>query len=62
MKSIAIVLIAIVVIMGFTAITTAHPAFALSRFFNCMTEIANSHGHLTVHDVNNCYHKEFHSA
>lgn len=37
------------------------PAFALKRYFNCVTEIANKSGQLTLADVNSCYNKEFHS-
>ena len=38
------------------------PAFALKRYFNCVTEIANKSGKLTLADVNSCYDKEFHSS
>jgi len=38
------------------------PAFALKRYFNCVTEIANKWGKLTLADVNSCYNKEFHSS
>ena len=44
-----------------TASTLVTPAFALKRYFNCMTEIANKAGQLTLQDVNSCYDKEFHS-
>ena len=43
-----------------TASTFVTPAFALKRYFNCMTEIANKAGQLTLQDVNSCYDKEFH--
>jgi hypothetical protein len=45
-----------------TLITTSilgSPAFALKRFFNCMTNIANKTGKLTIDDVNLCYDKKF---
>jgi hypothetical protein len=45
-----------------TASTFVTPAFALKRYFNCMTEIANKAGQLTLQDVNSCYDKEFHSS
>ena len=45
-----------------TASTFVTPAFALKRYFNCMTEIANKAGDLTLQDVNTCYDKEFHSS
>jgi hypothetical protein len=38
------------------------PALAIKRFFNCMTDIANKHGKLTVDDVNTCYDKEYHTG
>lgn len=38
------------------------PAFALKRYFNCVTEIANKSGKLTLADVNSCYAKEFHGS
>ena len=34
-------------------------AFALTRFFNCTTGIANKTGMLTLNDVNTCYDKKF---
>ena len=39
-----------------TASILISPAFALKRFFNCMTNIA---GKLTIDDVNLCYDKKF---
>jgi uncharacterized protein YdgA (DUF945 family) len=45
-----------------TTSTFAVHAFAIKRFFNCMTEDANKHGQLTVDDVNLCYDKEYHSG
>jgi hypothetical protein len=38
------------------------PAFAIKRFFNCMTDYANKNGQLTINDVNLCYDKEYHSG
>ena len=46
-------------IMTGTVIT---PAFAIKRFYNCMTDIANEHEKLTIYDVNTCYDKENHSG
>ena len=42
--------------------TSVVPAFAIKRFFNCMTDVANKYGKLTVDDVNLCYDKEYHSG
>ena len=38
------------------------PAFAIKRFFNCMTDVINKYGKLNVGDVNQCYDKEYHSG
>ncbi len=50
---------ALALIMTSTFVT---PAFAIKRFFNCMTEDANKHGQLTIDDVNLCYDKEYHTG
>jgi hypothetical protein len=36
-----------------------HHAFAIKRFFNCMTAIANKTGILTIGDINGCYYKKY---
>jgi hypothetical protein len=53
------VIAALTLIMASALVT---PAFALKRYFNCMTEIVNMAGKLTLEDVNSCYDKEFHSS
>jgi hypothetical protein len=56
---------AIVATLGILTASTAltlQPAHALSKFFNCTTEIANKTHNLTLEDVNACYNKEFHSS
>lgn len=65
MKSIHTSLSIMAIIAAFaliTATTFVTPAFALKRYFNCVTEIANKSGQLTLQDVNSCYDKEFHSS
>jgi hypothetical protein len=57
--SVIAIITAVALIMASTFVT---PAFALKRYFNCMTEIANKAGELTLQDVNSCYDKEFHSS
>jgi hypothetical protein len=57
--SVIAIITALALIMAGTFVT---PAFALKRYFNCMTEIANKAGELTLQDVNSCYDKEFHSS
>ncbi len=44
------------------ASTVVTPAYAIKRFFNCMTDVANKYGKLTINDVNLCYDKEYHSG
>ena len=56
---------AIVATLGILTIFTAltlQPAHALSKFFNCTTDIANKTHNLTLEDVNACYNKEFHTS
>ncbi len=57
--SVIAIIVALALIMASTFVT---PAFALKRYFNCMTEIASKAGELTLQDVNSCYDKEFHSS
>jgi uncharacterized protein YdgA (DUF945 family) len=45
-----------------TTSTLAVHAFAIKRFYNCMTDVANKHGQLTIDDVNLCYDKEYHTG
>lgn len=53
------IIAALAIIMASTFVT---PAFAIKRFFNCLTDVANKYGKLTVDDVNLCYDKEYHSG
>ena len=58
---------AIVVSIGMLTVSstlaaTMQPAHALTRFFNCTTQVANSTHQLTLQDVYACYNKEFHST
>ncbi|MGB6592639.1 MAG: hypothetical protein WBE68_14150 [Candidatus Nitrosopolaris sp.] len=47
---------AIAIVMTSTIVT---PAFAITFFYNCMTDIANEHGKLTLNDVHMCLYKEY---
>jgi len=60
-KSLTVIAIvaALAVIMTSTIVT---PAFAIKRFFNCMTDVANTNGTLSIDNVNLCYDKEYHSG
>jgi len=50
-------LVAVIAVVMTSTIVT--PAFALTFFFNCMTDIANETGKLTLNDVHMCLHKEY---
>ena len=40
-------------------IIPGYDAFAIKRFFNCMTGIANKTGILTIGDIHGCYYKKY---
>ncbi|MGB6532434.1 MAG: hypothetical protein WBF33_30405 [Candidatus Nitrosopolaris sp.] len=52
-------IIGIVAALTFVITSTVTPTYAIKNFFNCMTDIANEHGKLTIDDVNMCLHKEY---
>jgi hypothetical protein len=60
-KSLAFIAILAALTLVMTS-SIVSPALAIKRFFNCMTDIANKHGKLTVDDVNTCYDKEYHTG
>lgn len=57
--SIIAIIAALALIMTSIFVT---PAFAIKRFYNCMTDIANKYAKLSIDDVNTCYGKEYHSG
>jgi hypothetical protein len=58
---ITVIAIAAALAVVVTSTLVTPPAFAIKRFYNCMTDIANGHGKLTINDVNTCYDKEYNS-
>jgi hypothetical protein len=56
------IIAALAIVMASTIIVTPTPAFALKRFYNCMTDIVNKSGKLTIDDVTICYDKEYHTG
>ncbi len=50
------IVVATAVVM--TSITVT-PVFAIKNYFNCMTDIVNEHGKLTLDDVHICLYKEY---
>jgi hypothetical protein len=62
-NNISLTVIAIIAALAIMmASTVIAPAFAIKRFYNCMTDVANKYGKLTIDDVNLCYDKEYHSG
>jgi hypothetical protein len=60
--ALAIIIAALALVMASTIIVTPAPAFALKRFYNCMTDIVNKSGTLTIDDITICYDKEYHTG
>jgi hypothetical protein len=62
--AVAIIIAALALVMASTIIivTPPAPAFALKRFYNCMTDIVNKSGKLTIDDITICYDKEYHTG
>ena len=56
------IIAALALVMASTIIVTPAPAFALKRFYNCMTDIVNKSGKLTIDDITICYDKEYHTG
>jgi hypothetical protein len=59
--AVIVVLTALAVIMS-NIIIILPSAFAIKRFYNCMTDIANKSGKLGIDDVTICYDKEYHTG
>ena len=55
-------IVATLAILTVSTALTLQPAHALSKFFNCTTDVANKTHNLTLQDVNACYNKEFHTS
>ena len=58
----------IVIAIGILVVTTivqslfVSNAYALARYFNCVTRIANGNGTMTLDNVKGCYYKVFQGA
>ncbi len=52
----------LVILIQIPMMTSIHSAYALTRYFNCVTKVANNHGALTISDIENCYDKVFKGA
>jgi hypothetical protein len=52
-------IVTVFLLIASSIIVIIPPAFALTRYFNCTTQIANKTGKLTFDDVNRCYDAKF---
>jgi hypothetical protein len=58
----------IVIAIGFLVVTSivqslfVSSAYALTRYFNCVTRIMNGNGNMSLDNVKGCYYKVFQDA
>ena len=59
MKSGIVIAIGILVAITIVQSLFVSNAYALARYFNCVTRIANGNGTMTLDNVKGCYYKVF---
>jgi len=57
-----VIAIGILVVTSFIQSLFLTSAYALARYFNCVTRIANGNGTMTLENVKGCYYKVFQGA
>ena len=57
-----IIAIGILVVTSFIQSLFLTSVYALTRYFNCVTRIANGNGTMTLENVKGCYYKVFQGA
>ena len=57
-----IIAIGILVVTSFIQSLFLTSAYALARYFNCVTRIANGNGTMTLENVKGCYYNVFQGA
>ena len=57
-----IIAIGILVATSFIQSLFLTSAYALTRYFNCITRVANGNGTMTLENVKGCYYKVFQGA
>lgn len=62
LKSGIVIAIGILVVTSIVQSLLLSNAYALARYFNCVTRIANGNGTMTLENVKGCYYKVFQSA
>jgi hypothetical protein len=55
-------MIAILAVTSIVRSLFVSSAYALTRYFNCVTRIANGNGTMTLENVKGCYYKVFQGA
>jgi hypothetical protein len=62
LKSGIVIAIGILVLSSIVQSLLVSNAYALMRYFNCVTRIANGNGTMTLDNVKGCYYKVFQGA
>ena len=62
LKCSLILAIGILVVTSIVQSLFVSNAYALTRYFNCVTRIANGNGTMTLENVKGCYYKVFQGA
>jgi hypothetical protein len=62
LKGSLIIAIGILVVTSIIQSLFLTSAYALTRYFNCVTRIANGNGTMTLENVKGCYYKVFQGA
>lgn len=62
LKSCIIIMIAILAVASIVQSLFVSNAYALARYFNCVTRIANGNGIMFLDNVKGCYYKVFQGA
>jgi hypothetical protein len=62
LKSGIVIAIGILVVTSIVQSLFVSNAYALARYFNCVTRIANGNGTMTLDNVKGCYYKVFQGA
>ncbi len=62
LKNVIIIALGILVVMFLVQSLFTASAYALTRYFNCITRIANGNGTMSLDNVKGCYYKVFQGA
>ena len=62
LKSGMVIAIGILVVTSIVQSLFVSNAYALARYFNCVTRIANGNGTMSLENVKGCYYKVFQGA